>query len=176
MLKKVYYDDFDAVYSIMEKSFPSDERRSYEKQRALLDEKKYSVFALQGEKSIKAFISTFVFNDFAYVEHFAVSPDFRNQGLGSIILNELKSTLNKSLCLEVELPNTELAKRRIDFYKRNGFYLNDYPYMQPPFSSDKNAVPLLVMTTERTLDKAEFERVKSVLYKEVYRVSGKLDF
>ena len=54
------------------------------------------------------------------------------------------------ICLEVELPETEMAARRIGFYERNGFYYNDYFYMQPPIAEGRNAIPLRLMTTGRS--------------------------
>ena len=39
MLQKLLEEDFDKVYRIMEESFPIDERRTYEEQKALLNNK-----------------------------------------------------------------------------------------------------------------------------------------
>ena len=44
-------------------------------------------------------------------------------------LQELMTQQSKRICLEVELPETELAIRRIRFYERNGLYLNSYDYI-----------------------------------------------
>ena len=86
----------------------------------LLADPKYTLYAIYDEdtddikrkkKYIKAIIAVFHFDDFAFIEHFAVNPIYRNQGLGSIILNELKTALDCQICLEVELPETENAKK-----------------------------------------------------------------
>lgn len=146
MLKKMQIQNFDKVYSIMEEAFPIDERRTYEEQKALLSRGEYSIYILPNTDSdeIKAFITVYRFPEFAYVEHFAIDGKFRNQGLGSLILKELSDLLQCNICLEVELPETETAKRRIEFYKRNGFYLNEFAYLQPPISIGKKAIPLLL--------------------------------
>ncbi|MBR7146301.1 MAG: GNAT family N-acetyltransferase, partial [Oscillospiraceae bacterium] len=52
---------------------------------------------------------------------FAVREDCRGSGIGSELLDELIGTLPHPICLEVEPPETEIAKRRIAFYERNGF-------------------------------------------------------
>ena len=171
MLQKMNPDDFDKVFDIMEQSFPCDEYRSYDEQKQLLNNSEYSVYVVTQVDKIKAFISVYLLDDFAFIEHFAVNPVFRNQGIGSDILKELKNMLNCQLCLEVELPETQQAVRRIEFYKRNGFYLNNYPYEQPPFSADKNPVPLLIMTTGMPLSKYEFLQIKKTLYNEVYHIT-----
>ena len=68
-----------------------------------------------------------------------------------------------------ELPENELARRRIGFYSRNGFKLNNYPYIQPPMSAGKNPVPLLIMTTGGVLAESEFINMRDILYKNVYK-------
>lgn len=170
MIEKMRNNDFDKVFSIMQDSFPLDEYRTYDEQKALLNNPKYSIYVLPDKEndSIKAFITVYQFDDFTYVEHFAVNSMYRNEGLGSLILHELRELLSCQICLEVELPQTELAKRRIGFYRRNGYFTNDYPYIQPPISEGRKSLPLIIMTSKRQVSQAEFEKIKSVLYKDVY--------
>lgn len=171
-LKKARLADFDNVYAIMEKSFSFDEYRPYQEQKKLLNNPKFNIYLFSDKKEniIKGFISIWNFENFAFVEHLAVYPDYRNKGFGSKILSEIAKTLSCQICLEVELPNTQLAKRRIDFYKRNGFYINNYTYTQPSYSEERNAVPMLLMTTQNPISETEFNRYKFALYKEVYNV------
>lgn len=165
-------NEFDQIFAIMETSFPPDEHRTYDAQRALLDNPKYTIYVLpdSSSKSIMAFITVWQFEDFAYIEHFAVNPAYRNGGLGSNILHEINDLLMCQLCLEVELPETDFAKRRIAFYKRNGFFVNDYPYIQPPYSKGKKPLPLLIMTSNEGISKDRFEMMKERVYREVYKV------
>ena len=88
-----------------------------------MESSKYTVYVIPDDESdcIKAFITVWKFEDFAFIEHFAVNPFYRNQGLGSLILHEILNLLQCQICLEVELPKTDFAKRRIGFYERNGF-------------------------------------------------------
>lgn len=169
MLKKLKRQDFDKVFELLENSFPADEYRTYEEQKAILDNELYSIYALYDGEKLKAFISVWEFEKFAYVEHFAVSPKYRNSGLGAKMLNELITRSQKSICLEVEPPENETARRRINFYLRNGFYLNDYPYIQPPMSKGKNAVPLLIMTSGGKVGRAVFDMMKATFYEKVYK-------
>ena len=173
MLQKLHTEDFDQVYSIMDASFPVDEHRPYDEQKALLEHPNYSIYVLPDtqNKNLKAFISVWQFDDFVYVEHFAVHPSCRNQGLGALMLGELHAAFSSQICLEVELPETDFARRRIGFYERNGFSINEYPYIQPPISKNRNAIPLLIMTTNGSISKDRFEEIRSTLYREVYKVS-----
>lgn len=173
MLQKLRPENFDKVYEILQEAFPLDERRPYDEQKALLSDPQYSIYVLPNteNREIKAFVSVYQFKEFAYIEHFATNSEYRNQGLGSLLLNELSDLLRCKMCLEVELPETELAKRRIDFYKRNGFYVNAFAYTQPPISRGKKSIPLIIMTTGGRASKREFEEIKEILYKKVYKIT-----
>ena len=79
--------------------------------------------------------------------------------------------LSCRICLEVEFPDNEISRRRIGFYERNGFVLNNYPYIQPPISEGRNPVPLKIMTTDKGITEEQFNKIRALLYKYVYNVS-----
>ncbi len=165
-------EEFDKVFDLIIKSFPSDEYRTYSEQKSLLKEPEYKIYVLCDEEcdSFKAFISIWQFESFAYIEHFAVNPSYRNCGLGSVILAEIKKMLPVMLCLEVEPPTTELARRRIEFYKRNGFYYTGYSYVQPPYSKNKKPVELFVMISEGEISEERFRKIKEEIFAKVYKM------
>lgn len=170
MIERLKIQDFNKIYELMKMSFPSDEYRIYEEQKALLNNPAYCVYGLYNEfQDIKAFIAVWEFNNFSFIEHFAVNPENRNEGTGTYLLSEVIKLIPKPVCLEVEPPETEIALRRIGFYERNNFFLNDYPYMQPPMSKGKKAIPLLIMTFGRKIDEDTFKYIKSTLYAKVYK-------
>ena len=148
----------------MKQSFPIDEIRPYEEQKELLSDSRYSIYAEEG-----GFLGVWEFDDFLFIEHFAVDKAKRNSGLGSKILTEFLENNEKPVCLEVELPDTDIAKRRIGFYERNGFFLNEFDYFQPPISKGKNIVPLMIMTSNGKISKTIFEEIRDTLYKEIYK-------
>ncbi len=164
---------FDDVFSLMELSFPEDERRNYEKQRELLSEPDYHLYIKRspGDDGLQAFIALWEFDEMTYIEHLAVNPMYRNAGLGTQVLRELIALSDKRIVLEVELPETEMARRRIGFYERNGFSYNDHFYLQPPIMDGRNAIELRIMTTDGILDKLEFSRVRDLLYSKVYHAA-----
>lgn len=167
-MQKLELYQFDSVYRLMEQSFPSDERRRYQEQLQLLKNPYYSVYIQENATEIQGFVAVWHFDFFVFLEHFAVNPKFRNFGLGSRILDWMRTTFQTPICLEVEPPETELARRRIGFYERNGFYLNDYPYTQPVLSVGKKEIPLMIMTSDTVVDADTFQQIKDTLYKEVY--------
>lgn len=172
MIREMHDDEFDTVFALMRESFPIDEYRPYEEQKALLCLPNFTVYVLSEEHCtrIQAFITVYRFEQFAFVEHFAVNPADRNHGIGAQVLAELRALLSCRICLEVELPETSLAERRLRFYERNGFFLCMHTYFQPPISQGKQAVPLRIMTNERAATDEEFQAIRAVLYREVYHV------
>ena len=173
MLEIMKPEEFAQVYSLMEESFPIDEFRPFHEQKQLLQNKDYCIYVLHHPDTVRAFLAVWQFDDFTYIEHFAVAPALRGLGTGSMILKEAARIFKKQLCLEVELPQTDSARRRIEFYKRNGFVLNSYPYMQPPVSSGRKEIPLMIMTAKEAVSEERFENIKSALYRKVYRVYTK---
>lgn len=175
-MEKFNRSDFDNVYRLMSESFPTDEYRPYGEQLRLTDCSEYAIFGLRGANgTIKAFISVWDFNSFAYVEHFAVASTYRNGGVGANILGQLQNKIKKLIVLEVERPETEIARRRIKFYERNGFFLNDYDYVQPPISQGKNPVPLFIMSSKGKISEKQFVEIKEKLYSAVYGVDANIN-
>lgn len=173
MITKLVREEFDSVFQMIEASFPKDEYRTYGEQKALLDDPAYEIYVLpdSDDHTIKAFIAVWEFNSFAFIDHFAVNPKYRSQGVGSAFLRETVCLLGKMVCLEVEPPDNKTASRRIGFYERNHFFLNKYPYTLPPISAGRNPVPLLIMTYGRSISEMEFAEMKEELYARVYKQS-----
>lgn len=170
MLKKIDARDFEKVFQIMEVSFPEDERRTYEEQKNQLEKPAYQIYVWEEQEDMKGFAAVWIWEELLYIEHLAVNPAFRNEGLGSKILQEIMRETKKRICLEVEPAEEEMAIRRIGFYKRNGFFLNEYDYMQPPISKGRKEIPLKIMTSQGTINEEEFCEIRDLLYREVYNV------
>lgn len=172
MLRLIQEQEFEDVFAIMDTSFPIDEHRPYDEQKALLGDSFYRIYVIDDENSgkIKSFAAIWKFENFVYIEHLATSAEYRNCGLGGVMLNDLRELFDCKICLEVELPTTDITKRRIAFYERNGFYLNSYAYVQPPISAGRKEIDLLIMSSDGKISKEEFDEVKNTLYKYVYKV------
>lgn len=164
MLQRINETNFPEIYRIMQASFSDDEYRPYDEQLALFEEPEYRIYYMPA-----GFLAVWEFESFIYIEHFAVDPALRNSGTGSAMLQELVKQYQKPICLEVELSEDELTRRRIGFYERNGFVFNEYPYIQPPISKGKSPVPLRIMTYGSAITQDTFEEMKRVLYQRVYK-------
>ena len=168
MLEILDKREFEQVYDILEKSFPEDERRPFTEQLSMLDIERYSIWVYKNKGQTAGFIAVWDLQNILFVEHLAVSQNCRNGGLGSRILRELSEMADKQICLEVEPPENDISKRRIEFYRRNGFYFNDYEYFQPPISKGKKAVKLFIMTSGRAVTREEFTEIRDSIYRNVY--------
>lgn len=169
MLEHLAKQDFDVIFGLLEASFPIDEYRSYGEQKALLEDEIYRILVQKEQGCIRAFAALWDLGDFVYIDHLVVRPEDRSRGLGALILQELLQQAGKPIILEVEPPEDELCRRRIGFYQRNGFFLNPWPYWQPPISPGKKSIPLRIMSSGRILSPAEFAAVQEKLYSRVYK-------
>ncbi len=163
--------DFDRVYKIMEDSFPPDERRTRAGQMALLGIDKYRILVCCDDENIIGFMAIWDFGESAFLEHFAVDVAYRGNKIGEKMLKEVLADIKKQLFLEVELPNDDVTRRRIAFYKRNGLFLNEYEYIQPAMASGRSPVPLMIMTSTETVERARFEKMRALVYTHVYDLS-----
>ena len=170
-LEVLQRSDFEEVWKIMRESFPADERRERAGQEALVTEPDYHLYGIREEGVPAAFADVWEFAEFSFLEHFAVEQGRRNGGLGAGLLRQLTGRVRLPLILEAEPPETEIAARRIAFYRREGFALNGYEYIQPAMSRTGRAIPLVVMSFPDPVNESRFQEIRAILYRRVYRVT-----
>ena len=162
-----------ALYGYMEKlitsAFPPEEYRNLEELRQYTDNKPafHNNILFHNDNPV-GILTYWDFNRFCYVEHFAIDPSLRNGGYGKQALNHLCQQLGRPIVLEVEMPEEEMAKRRIGFYQRQGFTLWEKPYQQPPYKTGDGYLPMFLMAYGNLECGKDFETVKEHLYREVY--------
>ena len=116
-------------------------------------------------------LTTWHFEEFIYIEHFAIDPTLRSQGYGSEALKAFIHEHGKPIVLEAEPPTDALSIRRIKFYERIGLTLYDFPYMQPAYTEDSHPVELRLMGTIDT-EATPLTDVEQQLHREVYGFFG----
>ena len=165
--------EFDRVYEIMKEAFPAEEMRTYEGQKALLDEKNYSLICKRNqENKIVAFMTLWKNKEFSFIEHLATAKEERGSGIGSKFLKEYMENCSTPIILEVEPPTTDIAKRRIEFYERLGFHLTEFLYQQPQLQEGVGSCMLQIMSYPRKIGKEEFEKYKKILFKDIYKIEN----
>lgn len=167
--------EFDQVFAIMDEAFPDNEMRTYEGQLALLENPNYGLRLKKDDhQRVIAFMAVWEFENFAFIEHLAVARAARGSGIGGKLveefLREYASISSNPVILEVEPPHDDFSTRRIEFYKRFGFYYNDFLYEQPPMRATCDWCPLQIMSFPNPVGERAFEVFKKVLYEQVYRV------
>lgn len=161
-------DDFCSVYKLMELSFPVEEFRTYEEAFPLLSLSEYQILTIEEDRVIKAFIAQWSFQDFYYIEHFAVNPSARGEGLGTQIIRDYLDQAKLPVVIEVETANTINAKRRITFYERLGFILSEIEYMQPPLQPASHGVLLRLMHYPADISKELLLKMKQDIFQTIY--------
>lgn len=164
LLKKLSQENVAFCKNIYTSSFPNKERREWEDIISLNSTSYFSFFEITFENISIGIISIWQFDNFIYIEHFAIEKELRNKGFGKKTIELIKQNISASIVLEVEIPDNDIAKKRVNFYKRCGFSLLPNQYTQPPYNSTLPSVEMRIMTTI-SLD---FETIKSTLYKRVY--------
>ena len=164
-LLKLNEADFDVFYSEIEKSFIEDERRDSVNALRLFKDGKYEILSLMQDGKRVGFISLWNLPDFTFAEHFVIHKKYRNLGFGAMALSEIQRVYKK-IVLEAEPPIEDIARRRLAFYKRNGFIENEGDYYQPAYREEGNEVRLVIMSYPSPLK--SFEKAVSDIKSAVY--------
>jgi len=164
---------YNFVEGLLVDAFPKEERRELDVQREFTDSNPLfkSNVILHFDKPVGLF-TYWDFDDFYYIEHFAISQDARNGGFGKRVLEGMNEILEKPIVLEVEAPNDEMSKRRIGFYSRLGYELWEREYLQPPYRKGEGFLPMFLMVKGDLDINKDFPRIKDKIYKEVYLVEA----
>lgn len=161
---------FDEVYTLFDKAFISAELREYEKMKDLFQQESFIIYGWFEDLKLVGAITVWEFEDFIYLENFAVCASMRGRGIGAKILKELQTIyFNKVIVLEVEQPTDDIKKRRISFYQRSHFILNSYGYIQPPLRISTEKVHLLLMTYPNVLNDEMYMNIKNQIFHVVYQ-------
>ena len=161
---------FAAATALYEEAFPEQERRPTDAWLELMrHESQFQAYAVSVDGEFAGFITCWKPADFVYVEHFAIAPHRRNGGWGGMALQAFLARNGQlPIVLEVEEPNTPMARRRIAFYERHGFGLLRNPYLQPPYREGDGMLPLRLMTTRPDWGHDHFDGITCAIHRAVY--------
>ena len=167
-LRKITIQEYDKFFSMLESDFCLDERRTKENELKAFSFDNFSPnFIYEGE-TLVGYVCFWEFESFLFVEHFAINSQMRGSGLGSRFLKEFSDNATKSIILEVELPETEIASKRIKFYERLGYVVNEYKYTQPAYQPESNPVDMHLMSFGSALSEEEFNEYTQTIKRVVY--------
>ena len=160
---------FNTVFDKMTTAFPYEERRDYFDQKECLKSSRFKFLEIYDDDTAVGFIGLWVFESFVFIEHIAIDENKRGGGYGTKAIELVKKSYNLPLILEAEAPETETQKKRIAFYEKLGFKVNNFDYTQPSYHGGEG-VPLLILSYPNLLSNVEFEFFLECTKKEVYKV------
>lgn len=173
-IKNINSGEFKKVWEIYEYSFPEVEKRTLNEQKKVMKNKNYSFFAVYNGDNLVGFIAVWAFEDLRLFEHLAIREDLRCRGLGTQLIKEFISENNGKVVVELEKPETEMARRRIEWYKRMKFHLNEHNYIQPAYSRDKKPLQMILTSYPKEIDEKEFIEIRKALHCKVYNLKKPL--
>ena len=147
---------FNLVYEKMTAAFPYEERRDFLDQKECLTNNYFKFFEIFDNETDVGFITLWLFEEFVFIEHLAIDEEKRAGGYGSKTIGLIKGIYKKPIILEAEAPETDQQIKRIRFYNRQGFKMNDYEYEQPSYHGGEG-VPLKILSYPELLSQDEFD-------------------
>lgn len=166
-MKKILIDSIEEkgwsqIWEIYESSFPIYERRNLESHMKAMKNQQFFCSAFLEEETVVGILFYWEFENYKYIEHFAINGKLRGKNYGSRILEKFCDT-EKKIVLEIEPPIDEMTIKRLHFYEKHGFYMNDFKYIHPSFS--KNTLPhrLDILSNKAKLTDKEFVGIQSFI-------------
>lgn len=163
-------DDFAYVEGLLTTSFPLEEYRPLKEWKDFTDNNPLfrNNIIYDNDKRV-GLMTIWDFDNFYYIEHFAVDASLRNGGYGSKTLTLLEKLIDKPIILEVEIPDNNTAIRRYKFYKRYQFTAwENHNYVQPPYRESDSDLPMVIMCRGTLEEDKDYDMVVKKIYKEVY--------
>jgi len=148
---------FDIAWNLYNESFPCNERRSIVAQKEILKNPIYQFNLIYHNNTFVGFVLWWQFSKLLYIEHFAITPNLRGQGYGSLILSQFIKNRSNTIILEVEPPLSNISKKRIHFYATLDFKLSKEDYMQPALNKNTQAIQLMLMSYPQILTKNQIK-------------------
>lgn len=173
-MKQITNQQLREVYQFFEQSFILAELRPYEWLYSLFQEGKLKIYIQEQENDMVGAMIVWKLENFIYLENFAVQKDLRGQGIGGLMLEELKKMYpHDTIVLEVEEGKDEISQRRIQFYQRHQWIFNPYHFIQPQLREKAEDIHLYVMTYPHAIDEQQFMKIKKDLFNKVYNKKEK---
>ena len=167
-LKTITKQEYNKFFDLLESDFCLDERRTKANELKAFDDQNFSPNFIYENGEFIGYVCFWEFEKFLFVEHFAILENMRGTGCGSRFLKEFSEKAKKPIVLEVELPENEIAIKRIKFYERVGYVLNKFPYTQPAYQPESKPVDMFVMSFDKALSEKDFNEYTQTIRKIVY--------
>ena len=149
---------FETAMKLYVESFPYSERREVASQKNIMGNSDYFFNLIYDGDTFVGIITFWESDEYIYVEHFAIEPQFRSCGYGSKTLKLIDDIATNNIILEIEPVTDSLTGRRKTFYERAGYTENPHNHIQPPYHKGESGVKLLIMTKPGIISKELYDK------------------
>ncbi len=156
---------FAECWALYEASFPAEERRTLACHAAAMAEQGAGAFhclRLEDGGSFAGIAFYWQGAGFIYVEHLAICPERRGQGLGHKALDFLR-TQGVALILEIEPVADAATERRWRFYRSAGFHRLPFYHLQPVYRRGDAPLRLELLSYPHAMEEAEVAAYESFM-------------
>ena len=130
--------EFQKLWLLYNTAFPQDERRSLFEHKLVQVDPRFHFAAILYEGLTAGFLAYWELHDLLFIEHFAIEPEFRSEGIGSRVIEDLQYEADRMIVLDVEPEDESVnAVRRVHFYEKHGFRYCRKPVVLPTYWSAK---------------------------------------
>lgn len=124
-----YWKDLMKIYR---KSFPLYEQRNAMNQLEVLKDENYYCTAICENKNLIGLLFYWNIDKYIYIEHLAISPKLRGKSYGSKIIKEFCKK-DATIILEIDTPCEDISIKRLRFYSKLGFVIQDFSHLPPSY-------------------------------------------
>lgn len=129
-------------WQLYKDAFPVCERRGAVQHAAALLDTAFHCLHLRDEDGFVGLLSYWQWEGLCYVEHLAIAPARRGQGLGHRVLELVPAPA----ILEIEPVVDSTTARRLAFYESCGFLRLPQPHVQLAYQTGQPEVPLWLLS------------------------------
>lgn len=146
-IQTLNHPDWPILWQIYEASFPANERRLWDQHQLILENPRYHFDSWRNDNDeIVGFTAWWGYDDFSYLEHFAVDPTRRGEGYGKTILTNWMNLEHPVIILEIDPVTDEISQRRFNFYRRLGYLENMFEHGHVDYSDGSGFVPMRLLS------------------------------
>lgn len=167
---------WDKVMDIYRNSFPIFEQRDIKNQISVLEDVNYNCIAVCDRDLLVGLLFYWEFDKYIYIEHLGILGELRGKNYGSKILRKFCKG-DRNIILEIDPPIDDLSIKRLKFYNKLGFLLQDFEHIHPPYRRGYEGHNLKIMSYNRGLSTEEYEQFNFDLKEHImmYSEYGELD-
>jgi ribosomal protein S18 acetylase RimI-like enzyme len=162
------YPGFAEIKLLYYRAFQPDERREAADLVAQMENKAFTLLMIMLYDKPVGLVAIWQFSSFIFVEHMAVTEQFRNRKIGETVIKMIVDNQEQPVVLETAHATDNISSSRLAFYQRAGFDIIDENYEQPAYNSEKNAVKMLLLSNRLIMpDPVEdiIQEIHRVVYK-----------